>query len=158
MKMICKKMEHDPPTSSYELAFEAATSRSPNLALAKSLLEKAHQNGDPRASYALATWYLYGHGGCSIDLPQAIEMLKIAAEADIASAHFDLAVSYETGNGIRKSVRAAYRHFLAAALNGDNDSYAEVGRCLYHGIGVARDRKSAEIWFRRADALGVNVR
>ncbi|MGL4434543.1 MAG: hypothetical protein ACRCVM_01745, partial [Giesbergeria sp.] len=39
----------------------------------------------------------------------------------------------------------AYRHYLSAALNGDVDSLAEVGRCLYHGIGVARDRKTAEI-------------
>lgn len=153
-----KKKRHDIPISSYELALEAATSSNPDWELAKSLLEEAHQKGDHRASYALATWYLYGHGGYPIKLSKAIKMLKLAAEADIAPAHFDLAVSYETGNGIRKNTQAAYRHFLAAALNGDNDSYAEVGRCLYHGIGVARDRKSAEIWFRRADALGVEVR
>lgn len=149
---------HSTTIGPYELALEAAVGNNPNFELARSLLEKAHNNGDHRASYALATWHLYGYGGYSVDLKKAINMLKLATEFDIASAHFDLAVSYETGNGIRKNMKAAYRHFLAAALNGDNDAYAEVGRCLYHGIGVARDRKSAEIWLRRADVLGVDVR
>jgi len=142
----------------YERALEAVGGGNPDFELAKFLLEKAHKNGDRRATYALATWYLYGHGGCLVDLDKAINMLKVAAEANIPCAHFDLAVSYETGNGVKRNARAAYRHFLAAALNGDNDSYAEVGRCLYYGIGVACDRKAANIWFERARSLGGVVR
>jgi uncharacterized protein len=141
----------------YELALRAASRKRPDLVRAGALLEEAHDQGDRRATYALATWYLFGNEAYPQSLRKAIQLLKLAAKADIASAHFDLAVSYETGQGIKKSEQAAYRHFLAAALNGDNDSLTEVGRCLYYGIGVGRDRKTAEIWFRRAEALGVEV-
>ncbi len=142
----------------YELALKIANDPNPDFAKAGALLEAAHDSGDRRASYALATWYLCGNAAYPKNLRKAVHLLKLAAKADLASAHFDLAVSLETGSGIKKSEQAAYRHFLAAALNGDSDSLTEVGRCLYYGIGVARDRKSAEVWFRRAEALGLNVR
>lgn len=142
----------------YELALRITNGKRPDLVRVSALLEEAHDQGDRRATYALATWSLFGNAIHPKDRRRAIQLLKLAAKADIAAAHFDLAVSYETGQGIKRNEEAAYRHFLAAALNGDNDSLAEVGRCLYHGIGVARDRKVAEVWFRRANALGVNVR
>lgn len=142
----------------YELALKFANRKRPDLVQAAALLEEAHDQGDRRATYALATWSLFGNAVHPKDLRRAIQLLKLAAKADIAAAHFDLAVSYETGQGIKKNEEAAYRHFLAAALNGDNASLAEVGRCLYYGIGVPRDRKVAEVWFRRADALGEDVR
>lgn len=141
----------------YELAVKAANRKPPDLIQADALLEEAHAQGDRRATYALATWSLFGNAVCPKDQRRAIRLLKLAAEADVAAAHFDLAVSYETGQGIKKNEKTAYRHFLAAALNGDNDSFAEVGRCLYHGIGVARDRKTAEVWLRRADSLRINI-
>ena len=142
----------------YELALKAASRKRPDLIQANAFLEEAHAQGDRRATYALATWSLFGNVVRPKDLQRAVQLLKLAAKADLAAAHFDLAVSYETGQGAKKNEKAAYRHFLAAAVNGDNDSLVEVGRCLYYGIGVARDRKTAEVWFRRADALGLDVR
>lgn len=134
---------------SYELALQAASAENPDLEKASALLEAAHDQGDRRATYAIATWHLFGNRIYKKNLPKAINLLKLAAKADIAFAHFDLAVSYETGCGVKKDKKAAYRHFLAAALNGDNNSIYEVGRCLYYGIGVSRDRKAAKIWFRK---------
>lgn len=145
-------------TGIYEQALKLAQRKKPDLTQASALLEAAHEQGDRRATYALATWLLVGNAVYPKDLRRAVKLLKLAAAADIASAHFDLAVSYETGQGTQKNEKSAYRHFIAAALNGDSASFAEVGRCLYHGIGVARDRKLAEVWLRRADALGIQVR
>lgn len=142
----------------YEMALKAICRKHPDLVQASTLLEQAHEQGDLRATYALATWSLSGNAVYPKDLRKAVKLLKLAAKADIAAAHFDLAVSYETGQGIKMDEKAAYRHFLAAALNGDSASLAEVGRCHYHGIGVTRDRKVAEVWLRRADALNVEVR
>jgi TPR repeat protein len=147
-----------PGRNAYELALKIASGKRPNLLKTKILLEEAHVQGDRRATYALATWFLFGNAVQSKNLRRAIQLLKMAAKADVAAAHFDLAVSYETGQGIKKDEKIAYRHYLAAALNGDNDSVVEVGRCLYHGIGVMRDRKAAEVWFRHADALSIDVR
>ncbi len=142
----------------YELALKIATRKKPDLARALTLLTEAHDKGDCRATYALATWYLFGNEAIQRNFRTAVRFLKLAAKADIAAAHFDLAVCYETGQGIKKNERTAFRHYLAAALNGDNDSFAEVGRCFYYGIGVSLDRKAAEVCFRRADALNAIVR
>lgn len=143
--------------SVYELALKMAKRAHPDLPRTGQLLEEAHIQGDRRATYALATWYLFGHGTYPRNLRKAVGLLKLAAETDIAAAHFDLAVCYETGEGVRESAPTAFRHYLAAALNGDNDSLPQVGRCLFYGIGVKRDRMTAEIWFRRAEALGVRI-
>jgi TPR repeat protein len=142
----------------YELALKVIRRKRADFAQAGTLLEQAHEQGDARATYALATWSLSGNEGYPKDLRKAVKLLKLAATADVAAAHFDLAVSYETGQGTRTDQKAAYRHFLAAALCGDSDAFAEVGRCHYHGIGVARDRRVAEVWLRRAEIMNVEVR
>lgn len=142
----------------YDLALLAARRKLPDLAHVAALLESAHSSNDRRATYALATWHLYGHAGYAKNLRKAVQLLKHAANSDVTAAHFDLAVCYETGEGVKKNEARAYLHYLAAALNGDLDSLGEVGRCLFHGIGTTRDRKAAEVWFRRADAMNVHIR
>ena len=119
------------------------------------LLLAADKDGDARATYALATWYLHGNRFCKKDYRRAIQMLKRAAQADIASAAFDLAVSLEKGKGARKSLKEAFRHFVQAALLGDAQSHYEVGRMYFYGIGTAKDRNLAEFWLAKAEKLGV---
>ena len=131
-------------STDYDLALLAVRRKRPDLARAATLLESGHDKGDRRATYALATWCLYGHANCAKDLRKAVQLLKLAASSDVAAAHFDLAVCYETGDGIKKNDAKAYLHYLAAALNGDLDSLGEVGRCLFHGVGTTRDRKAQE--------------
>jgi TPR repeat protein len=53
-----------------------------------------------------------------------------------------------------KSEKRAYEHYLRAAVWGEEQSVYEVGRCLFYGIGVARDRRLAQIWYDRAETLG----
>ena len=146
------------PSNAYELALQETKKHGPDWRKISDLLEHAHSDGDKRATYALATWHLAGEHGYPKNLKNANNLLKIAAKANIASAHFDLAVSYETGQGIKKSEVLAFRHYVAAALSGDNQAFSEVGRCLYYGIGVNRDTKLAKIWLDKADSLGVDVR
>ena len=154
--MKLKKNKTGEPAK-YELALKLASQNKPDLTRVAELLERAHKSNDARATYALATWHLFGHAGYSKNINTAVRLLKIAAASDIPTAHFDLAVCYETGQGIKKSENMAYRHYLAAALNGDNGSIFEVGRCLFYGLGVKRDRKTAEVWFRRVESLGFKV-
>ena len=142
----------------YSYALKLAKNDPDNFEEISDALEQAHADGDPRASYALATWYLFGHGGYEKDLKNAVALLKIAAKNGISAASYDLGVCYEKGNGIKKNEKKAYLHYLYAALNGDDDSIPEVARCLYYGIGVERDKKSSKIWFCKAEALGLKVR
>ena len=39
---------------------------------------------------------------------------------------------------------------------GDKQSIYEVGRCMFYGIGTKRDRRLADAWLARAEALGVS--
>lgn len=113
------------------------------------LLSKALANGDIRATYALATWYLHGTY-VEKNIHKGTAMLKSAAEANIPAALFDLAVSYETGIGVSRSEVKAAQLYLRAALAGDIESFASVGRCLYYGIGFVKDRKQAAVWLEKA--------
>jgi TPR repeat protein len=56
---------------------------------------------------------------------------------------FNLAVSYETGFGLRKNTSKAFDWYVAAAGAGDSQAVDEVVRHLYWGIGFKRHRKLA---------------
>jgi len=154
---MARSKKDSPKIGTYDYVLHLADSETQDEDEIASAVQAAHDLGDRRATYALAMGYLRGCGGYPQSIRKAVPLLKIAAQADVASAHFDIAICYEKGEGVRRSEKMAYRHYLAAALNGDNDSLVEVGRCLFHGIGTQRDRKSADIWFRRAEALGISA-
>lgn len=137
----------------YDRALAETEARPPNHEKALLLLERAHRAGDPRATYALGTWWLHGHV-VGRNIKKGLAMIRAAASAGIPEAHFDFAVSLELGEGMRKNTTAAAHHYLRAALAGDSQAVFEVGRCLYWGIGLAKDRRSAQAWFDKAAELG----
>lgn len=123
-------------------------------ALIAPLLMKSAVAGNRDAIYALATWKLFGEAGIfRRDPAEGARLLKLAADAGSSSAAYDLAVSYETGVGVRTSLARACQLYVRAALLGDPQAHEEVGRCYYWGIGVRRDRKMAAVWYERAEAL-----
>lgn len=140
--------------SSYEKALRIAAGEKFDHNQVWTLLEQAHNTGDARATYAIATWYLHGTH-VEKDSAKAAQYLKEAADAGIAEAMADLAVSYEKGIGVDEDVEAAFEYYLRAALHGDDDAVFEVARCYYWGIGVGKDRRIANIWADRAEKLGV---
>src|SRR6185437_297591 len=139
----------------YDQALVVSQTAEPDFTKALRLLNRACNQGDHRAAYALATWYLHGKGNLvTKDLVRGAQLLRQAAESDNPDAAYDLAVSYEKGMGVRKSEKRAARLYLKAALLGDKQSIYHVGRCYQHGVGVKRDRPIAEIWYNRAEKLG----
>lgn len=80
------------------------------------LLRAAADNGDPRAIYAIATWYLHDNEFTGTNFKKAARMLRKAADAGIAEAAYDLAVSYEKGAGVKKSEKAAFRLYVRSAM------------------------------------------
>ncbi|MCA8895519.1 MAG: sel1 repeat family protein [Amphiplicatus sp.] len=119
------------------------------------MLEMAHENGDHRATYALATWYFYGHH-LDKDIKRAVRMMKVAASANVPDAMYDLAIMYETGEGVGKNRRKAFLLYVGAALRGEKQSVYEISRCLWYGIGTAKDRELSEVWRLRAAELGTD--
>jgi TPR repeat protein len=145
-----------PASKSYDAATKEMLKKRPDAKRGLRLLRHALGKGDMRAAYALATWHLFGVHGVEKDHRRAIELLKQAAEQNIPDALYDLAVCYEKGAGARKSEHKAFHLYVRAALWGDKQSVYEVGRCLFYGIGTRRDRRLADVWFARAEALGVS--
>ncbi|MEM7362258.1 MAG: tetratricopeptide repeat protein [Bacteroidota bacterium] len=144
------KQTHSP----YAQAMKLMKSSSPDEKKGAQLLEKAAALNDPRAYYALGTWYLHGHY-YKRDFEKAVNLLKKAAKANIAEAAFDLAVCYEKSAGVSYSPAKAYELYLKAALLGDAQSFYEIGRLHYYGIGTPKDKDMAEIWLAHAEKLGI---
>lgn len=94
------------------------------------LLSSASDDGDAHAQYALGTWYLHGFF-IKKSLRRATELLRKAAEANVSSAAFDLAVCYELGQGVRRNINQAAALYLRSFLLGDIDAAVELERVLY---------------------------
>ncbi|MEB1530963.1 tetratricopeptide repeat protein [Xanthomonas sp. WHRI 7945] len=114
-----------------------------DLAPIAKLLEEAHGHGDKRATYALGTWYFHGQF-FKKDEKRGFSLMLEAAESFVPDACFDVAVSYETGNGVRKSLKKAGVYYFRAMMLGEKQSIAEVGRLFYWGIGVPESRGIAK--------------
>jgi uncharacterized protein len=138
----------------YEMALKRAMRPNANYTEIAPLLTAAHESGDPRATYALATWYLHGRA-FRRNVRKAVALLRVAASNGIPDALYDLAVCNENGEGTPKNESRAVELYLRAALLGEKQSIYEVGRCYYYGIGVKVDRAIARVWLDRAKDLGV---
>jgi TPR repeat protein len=147
--------KNDDAAQLYDSALEHATRPEPDLAEAGALLRRAVARGSPDATYALATWYLFGKEPyVQKDLSEAARLLILAAAAGLPDAMYDLAVCYEKGSGVDKDDYAAYTYYLKAALRTRPKAVFDVGRCLYWGIGTREDRGIATLWLDRAKELG----
>jgi TPR repeat protein len=141
----------------YATALAEMCSESPWIELVLELLREAASDGNPEASYALATWFLNGKPPwVEKDPPSAIPFLEVAVRANIPAAAYDLAISYEKGQGVPKDLRRAFELYLRAALWGDEEAVYEVACCYFYGLGVTVDEEAGRIWMDRARALGIN--
>jgi uncharacterized protein len=140
----------------YDQALAEAQAEGADLQKALRLLNRAYEQGDYRAAYALGTWHLHGKGTVvPKNLAKAVPLLREAAEGNHAEATYDLAVCYEKGTGVKQSERKAVVLYLKAALLGDKQSIYEVGRCYWHGLGVKRDRSIAGAWLDHAAKFNI---
>lgn len=119
------------------------------------LLSRASEEGDDRATYAIATWYLHGKN-VKKDVNLAVKLLREAASSGNSSALFDLAYSYEAGIGVDRDQRTALLLYIESALNGDKQAVYEVSRCYWYGVGTKSDREMSNIWRQRASILGIS--
>ncbi len=141
-------------SSAYASALVEARTENPDIPRVLALLESALAEGDPRAAYALGSWYANG-ANVEEDFDRATELFALAAQAKIKEALYDFAHSKETGKGCPVDLEAAFHLYLESAIRGDDQAINEVGRCYFFGIGVAEDRTLANIWYDRAEELGV---
>lgn len=138
--------------SEYKRALDEARGKSPDLNLVLDLLKRSIAKGNADATYALATWYLFGKG-VRRDYRKAAELLKQCADS-VAGASYDLAVCYEKGKGVDKNMMLAFEYYMRSAFLGDAQGYFEVGRCFFYGIGTERNRRVGDLWVKEAETRG----
>jgi TPR repeat protein len=127
--------------------------RDGSVTRAYELLSAAAEDGDAFSKYALGTWYLHGFF-VKRNLRNAIKLIREAAERNISSAAFDLAVCYELGIGIRKNIEEASRYYLRAFLFGDVEGAVELERVLYWESDLSAGRKLSKEFGRFLGTIG----
>eukprot|EP00956_Cyclotella_meneghiniana_P039004 scaffold163915_cov23-Cyclotella_meneghiniana.AAC.2 len=66
----------------------------------------------------LANYYSKGKHGLPVDQSKAFELLQRACELGSASGHFNLALSYDDGVGVKQDKKRAIHHYQIAAIMG----------------------------------------
>jgi TPR repeat protein len=139
----------------YETALDSMKDQSRTHDEISDLLTIAHEKGDARATYALATWYLHGtHFDKNVE--KATELLIVAADSNIPEALFDLAYSYESGVGVDVDENQEFELYLKSSLLGDREALREVGRCLTYGVGTDVNERVADIFLDAAEHFGID--
>jgi TPR repeat protein len=117
------------------------------------LIQRA-EAGDPWAQLNLGAAYDNGMGGFPLDPVRAVKWYRIAAEAGLAEAQFNLAHCLATGNGTRRSDSEALTWMLRAAEQGLASAQYLAGVMYLEGLGTPVDRDHSYDWLRRASAAG----
>ena len=147
----------------YREALKLARAKKPQPGKTFKLLSEAEALGHGEATYALATWHLFGTH-VAANPRKAVTLLKRASRRGSADAAFDLAIAFETGKFVPQNTRKAFELYLVAALRyrhaGEletmysfREAAYEVARCYDHGIGIAVDRALSRIWMKEGRAI-----
>jgi TPR repeat protein len=118
-------------TEKYERALKLALKQPKPSKEVYDLLLAADNGGDGRATYALATWHLFGSPFTKINLRLANAMLKRAADKGVADAAHDLAISYEKGLGIGKSLLVLLSTMYARHSWATRSRTMKSGACIF---------------------------
>lgn len=115
-----------------------------------SLLNLASEEGDDRATYALASCYRYGSFGVKKDEKIAHSLTKKLQDSNIAEAIFNIAFDYDVGNYVKEDEYKAFSFYMKAALLGNLESCVQVSRFYKEGRAVRRDARLAKCWRDRS--------
>ena len=122
-----------------------------DYAVAHKLASSAADAGDARAQYRLGVLLRDGLGG-EKNLTAAADWFARASAQKHLAAMTDLAVMYQTGEGVEQDTRRAARLLTDAAEFGDPVAQFKLGEAYQHGKGVTKSVIHARYWYERADA------
>ena len=120
-------------------------------AQARTWLEKAAAKGEPVASYNLALLLLNSN---EAGAARAAQLMRVAADAEIADAQHGLGVLYARGLGLPRDTGESAKWYLRAARNGSIAGVVEYAIALFNGEGLAKNEPLAARYFRRAASQG----
>src|SRR5438552_6578451 len=106
-------------------------------------LERMHHQGMERLTNADRS-----------DDAEGIRLLSAAAARGLAVAQYDLAVSYERGNGVEQDSYKEVEWLRKAADQGHLDAEYKLASCYRTGHGIGADPAKAFFWYMRAAEHG----
>ena len=74
--------------------------------------------GNANAFRSMGVWYLKGQFDLPQDVDRGLELTKRAADLGSASAHFNIATVYSTGQHVPSNAKKAVFHYQQAAMRG----------------------------------------
>jgi TPR repeat protein len=123
-----------------------------NPAQGRAWLEEAVAKRNPVASYNLALMLL--PSSADSDVRRTLDLLRVAADAELPDAQHALGVLYLKGRGVARNPTEAAALFERAAQNGSSVGEVEYAILLFNGDGVVKNESKAAQYFRRAAAKG----
>jgi TPR repeat protein len=108
---------------------------------------------DGNAAFALGTKLNDGTDS-PVDYEKALRCFRRAAEFDIAEAHFNVAVAYYAGKGVKADPREALYRFKKAAEGGFAEAATMVGIMAARGDGMDPDIDMALAYLKQGADLG----
>ena len=88
------------------------------------------------------------------DYETALKEWQPLADQGDAQAQYNLALMYDTGEGVAKDYAEAARWYRLAAEQGDASAQYNLARKYFVGEGVLKDPTSAHMWLNIASANG----
>lgn len=112
----------------------------------------AEELGYPESQFSLAQSYERGFD-VPVDLEEAAQFYKMAADSGLADAQHALCRLFWTGQGVPQDASRSYDWCLAAAEQGHAGAANQLGFLYASGIYVDKNDEEAVVWFRMgADA------
>lgn len=127
-----------------------------NAGAAAKHYQRAHENGNARATFELGRCYRDSLG-VSADVTTAIRLIRQAADAGIPAAQRAMADAYAAGYGVGQDNVAAVGWLMLAAQNGNRDALVLLGSRYERGDGVLADLNQAGQFYSAAAKLGDQV-
>ena len=124
------------------------------IAEAKKSYETIALNGNSNALCTLGYYYDTGKYGYVQDKRKAYDYYKKSADMGCETAFYNLAVFYESGTVVTKSLYQAFEYYKKAADMGWTSAMYETGCCYRDGLGTAKNTTKAVEYFRKAAAKG----
>ena len=100
---------------------------------------------NPWAKFMLGLSYLNGQGVAQ-NVPEAVRLIKSAAEQDFGESQVTLGFMYDIGRGMPQNYAEAVRWYKSAALKGCADAWRMLSQMYVDGKGTPRDIVKAHMW------------
>ena len=118
-------------------------------------LSKAAAAGDPVALFEIGARYTEGRG-VAVDMAEAANWYKLAADRGSAPAQYRLGNLFEKGNGIGRDLDKAIAYYEQAAAAGNASAMHNLAVLNASGVKGEPDYAAAVSWFTKAAELGVS--